>query len=178
MATVACRPPALSTQRGKGQSPGASAAGRVQSCGYGWDKASLNCSELPLNGCLCSGDGGGVAPHLSPARSPLHPCLHLRPGRPVPGWMLGAHDGPPRGRSGHAHPGLAPVSGIWDVVPWAGLSGTPDPNWLAGRGGGGLRPEPGGPPNPVPRLPAVGPRVGRGAAWESRVGGPWAGRGA
>lgn len=93
---------ALSTQRGKGPSQGTSAAGRVQACGH---RQGQSRSELPLNGCLCSGSGGGVlsgsfpsspAPRRTswtghwgrggPAQGKVQPC----PSRVGPcAWALG-----------------------------------------------------------------------------------------
>lgn len=48
---------------GKWPSQRASAAGRVQACGQGRGQSG---SELPVNGRLCSGSGGGVLPHHPP----------------------------------------------------------------------------------------------------------------
>lgn len=69
--------PALSTQRGKGPSQGASAAGRVQVCGHRGDKAALSC--LSMGACVL-GMGAGCSQPLFPLLPPPTPFPAGRPG--------------------------------------------------------------------------------------------------
>lgn len=100
--------PALSTQRGKGPSQGASAAGRVQVCGHCGDKAALSC--LSMGACVLELGAGCSQPLFPLLQPPLPPRRTSWAGH----W----------GRGGPAPLGLAHVPGYSEMAPGSGLLGS------------------------------------------------------